>query len=209
MTSGTCVYCGHLRDLTRDHVPPRCLFSKPRPNDLVTVPCCHDCNRELSKHDEYFRIAVTTGIDRERFPRENADSVRAIQNLVRPASQLFARYLLRSYEPSLSRLTFDKHRIEIVLYRVTRGLFFHHNLVCLPSTIAFECCLLDATSQLHDEGQARVDRLGNHLTTIGSGVFRYAFEPFEPPDPFGSAWLMRFYDHKTFFCITASNHCSE
>src|SRR5271168_5407862 len=91
MSSGVCIYCGDARELTRDHVPPRCLFSKPRPNDLVTVPCCVACNRALSRHDEYFRIAMTTGIDREKFPKENAYSVRAINNLIRPASQGFAR----------------------------------------------------------------------------------------------------------------------
>ena len=40
---------------------------------------------------------------------------------------------------------------------------------------------------------------------VGGGVFRYAFEPFQPPEPFGAAWLLRFYDHKTFFCTTASD----
>src|ERR1700676_4159588 len=67
---GECIYCGETRQLTSDHVPPRCLFSKPRP-PLVTVPCCLDCNREFGKYDEYFRLAITTGINREAFPNES------------------------------------------------------------------------------------------------------------------------------------------
>src|SRR5713101_9098895 len=98
MKEGECAYCGKRRELTRDHVPPSCLFSKPRPSDLITVPCCGPCNGELSKHDEYFRIAITTGIDAIRFPKENLNSVRAINNLTRPSSQRFARMLLQSYE---------------------------------------------------------------------------------------------------------------
>jgi hypothetical protein len=35
---GEFVYCGKLGKLTTDYVPPRCLFSKPRPPP-VTVPC--------------------------------------------------------------------------------------------------------------------------------------------------------------------------
>lgn len=98
---GECLYCGELRELTSDHVPPRCLFSKPRPA-LVTVPCCRDCNREFGKYDEYFRLAITTGIDRQAFPKENADSVRAINNLTRPESQGFARRMLKDYLPNPS-----------------------------------------------------------------------------------------------------------
>jgi hypothetical protein len=29
--------------------------------------------------------------------------------------------------------------------------------------------------------------------------------PFLEPDPFGTAWLTQFYDHKTFFYVTASD----
>lgn len=206
MDFGECVYCGEQHELTRDHVPPRCLFSKPRPNDLVTVPCCEACNRELCKHDEYFRIAITTGIDREKFPKETADSVRAINSLIRPASQGFARLLLQNYEPNPSRLRYDAQRIEIALYRITRGLYFHHRKARVPGTIAFAFRLVDSSLKIGDVGRERIDRLGGRLTSIGQGVFRYGFEPFEPewPDPFGTVWLMRFYDHKTFFCITAS-----
>src|SRR5262245_822652 len=52
-----CVYCGKLRKLTRDHIPPKNLFPRPRPR-LITVPCCTPCNEEASKDDEYFRLMV-------------------------------------------------------------------------------------------------------------------------------------------------------
>jgi hypothetical protein len=202
---GECLYCGELRELTSDHVPPRCLFSKPRPA-LVTVPCCRDCNREFGKYDEYFRLAITTGIDREAFPKENADSVRAINNLNRPESQGFARRMLKDYLPNPSRLTIDKDRIEIVLYRITRGLFFHHRQVRMAGPIAFAFRMVDEQLKLNEGGRERINRLSESMTTVGPGVFRYSFESFLEPDPFGTAWLMRFYDHKTFFCVTASDN---
>src|SRR5213078_104682 len=54
---GECVYCGQVLWLTKDHVPPRCIFPPPLP-ELVTVPCCMHCNRSASKDDEYFRMMV-------------------------------------------------------------------------------------------------------------------------------------------------------
>jgi len=57
-TKPTCVYCGQTElKLTRDHVPPKCLFQRPRPK-LITVPACHACNDAFKLDDEYFRAAV-------------------------------------------------------------------------------------------------------------------------------------------------------
>jgi hypothetical protein len=203
-----CVYCGEHRELTSDHVPPRCLFSKPRP-PLVTVPCCLHCNREFGKYDEYFRLAITTGIDRQAFPKENADSVRAINNLNRSESQGFARRMLKDYLPNPSRLKIDKENIEIVLWRITRGLFFHHRQVRMAGPIAFAFRMVDENLKINESGQQRIDRLAGSMTMIGSRVFRYSFEPFLESDPLGTAWLMRFYDHKTFFCVTASDNAKN
>lgn len=50
-----CIYCGKREANERDHVPPKCFFVKPFPSDLITVPCCSQCNREYGKIDEYMR----------------------------------------------------------------------------------------------------------------------------------------------------------
>jgi 5-methylcytosine-specific restriction endonuclease McrA len=57
--SGTCVYCGETKPLSADHVPPKNLFDRPYPANLLTVPACVDCNGAFSKDDEDFRIALT------------------------------------------------------------------------------------------------------------------------------------------------------
>lgn len=205
MEQGECVYCGEWRELTRDHVPPRCLFSKPRPSNLVTVPCCVPCNRDVQKQDEYFRIAITTGIDAAKFPRENADSVRAIKSLSRPASLGFARKILQSYERNPAGLHIEFKRLEIVLHRIVRGLFYHHTNIRLPASISFGCCPIDGPLNIAPFGREMINRLEGTLKTIGDGKFRYAFEQDGLPDPFETSWLMRFYDNRTFFCVTASD----
>jgi hypothetical protein len=57
--SGTCYLCGVAGKLTRDHIPPKCLFPRPRPSNLLTLPCCHRCNNSASKDDEYLRLATS------------------------------------------------------------------------------------------------------------------------------------------------------
>lgn len=59
--------------LTREHVPPRCFFLKPRPSDLVVVPSCKKHNNDNSKDVEYMRniIVMMEGVNhvaRKMFP---------------------------------------------------------------------------------------------------------------------------------------------
>src|SRR5208283_2514674 len=55
---GECLYCGRVRPLTRDDVPPKNLFPKPRPSNLITVPSCQKCNQSFMLDDEYFRLVI-------------------------------------------------------------------------------------------------------------------------------------------------------
>src|SRR5207302_114049 len=56
--------CDSKSDLTRDHVPPKNLFRKPLPSNLITVSCCKSCNAIYSKAEEQLRIFVSAGINR-------------------------------------------------------------------------------------------------------------------------------------------------
>ena len=206
MKIGNCAYCGERRELTRDHIPPKCVFGSPRPSNLITVPSCRPCNHQLSKDDEYFRLVLTLGIDSAKFPKESSESVRAIKSLSRPESLGFAHKLQRNYMLHPARIAVDETRVKTVLHRITRGLFYHHKLERLPPTIRFECRLIDVTGDISALGREIITGLRGNLSTIGEGAFRYAcnFEPWRDPDPYGTTWLMQFYDHRTFFCMTAS-----
>jgi hypothetical protein len=39
-----------------DHVPPENLFERGQKANLVTVPCCYQCNNAASKEDQYFLV---------------------------------------------------------------------------------------------------------------------------------------------------------
>lgn len=60
-----CYLCGKeltKGEVTRDHVPPRGLFPRPLPSDLITVPCCKPCNNGKSREEEFFRLIATLGV---------------------------------------------------------------------------------------------------------------------------------------------------
>lgn len=60
-----CCYCGIKRATTKDHVPPKAIFTKPRPSDLITVPCCFECNNAASVSDEKFKAYLGMHIARQ------------------------------------------------------------------------------------------------------------------------------------------------
>jgi hypothetical protein len=201
---GECAYCGRVRELTRDHVPPQSLFCKPRPANLITVPACTPCNREYSKHDEYFHLAMVLDIDRNKFPKENAASVRVINNLSREESRGFALSLLQKIDPETRGLRVDKARIEIVLHRIVRGIFYHHKKTQLPRSVPFKFKMLGDSKEHAALLRESMNILAKDLRTIGGGVFRYAFAQSSLREGFDTVWLLKFYDHRAFLCSTSS-----
>ncbi len=197
-TTSKCCYCGDVNDITRDHVPPESLFSKPKPSNLITVPCCIRCNKEFSKNDEYFRLAIMTGMDPQKFPKENADSIRAINNLGRPESLGFASRLIRDYDRASGALRIEGHRIEIALHRIVRGLFYHRSALPLPADVQFRCLHADASL-----GDREIDLAFEEWNpvTIGNDIFRYDLFYFDF-SACQTIWLFEFYSFRRFICFT-------
>jgi hypothetical protein len=66
MDDEICCLCGLRLANTRDHLFPKCLFIPPRPTNLPTIPACKQCNQELSKDEEAFRVFVAAGMAHEK-----------------------------------------------------------------------------------------------------------------------------------------------
>jgi hypothetical protein len=154
--------------------------------------------------DEYFNFVVKLGINQNRFPKENADSVDKIKTLARPESLGFARYLLQKYQRSSSRLEVDRERVGIVLRRIVRGLFYRDIGMRLPEFVPFQFVSIEDQPRKAAELSFVIGSLATSLQTIGGGIFRYAFAQCAPPDPFVTAWLLTFYDHRRFLCFTSN-----
>ena len=53
-------YCCDNEAISKEHMPPKCIFSSPRPSNMITIPSCDKHNLEKSKDDEYFRWFIVT-----------------------------------------------------------------------------------------------------------------------------------------------------
>ncbi len=95
--------------------------------------------------DEHFNFMLKLGRDRNGFPTENADSVDSIYRLIRPNNVGWRSYLMQRYRPAFGGFLIDPERIEIVLRRIVRGLFYHGTGMRLPEFVPFK--FVSRTSQ--------------------------------------------------------------
>ena len=216
------MYCGHVGAITRDHIPPQNLFPSPRPSDLITVPSCQNCNKGFELDDEYFRLAIATGIDGLRFPKVLDLSIQAINKLQQPSKFKFAKSMLASfrkkpvYTPGglylghRGALEIDRARIVDTVRRVIRGLFFHH----LETRLRLETAVWVWSDWFVEDGDAdpefliSVKQVFEFLCTlplhvVGDGIFRYRYA-IDDEDQGGSAWWLSFYEHRNFIAGTSA-----
>lgn len=129
-STNRCFLCGATGNLTREHIPPKNLFPKPRPSNLHTVPCCEPCNNGGSKEDEYFRVAASCLINanptgKERFERVLESTVPSgrIKKEIADVSDLVEPVTLRTPTGDIEarRHGFDASMICRSLVRTTKG----------------------------------------------------------------------------------------
>lgn len=141
-----CVYCDEGEASTVDHIPPKCLFAKPRPSNLITVPCCEPCNSKFSPDDEYFRTAMAFRWDVSQHPSSGPIHAAALRSISRSVASKFSELFTKSVEsaPLITpsglylgeggRFECDMTRIYAVVARIVRGLHYKKTGVPLPQS---------------------------------------------------------------------------
>lgn len=200
----TCAYCGKKRFATRDHIPPRNIFPKPRSSDLITVPCCEKCRRGWSKDDEYFRNAILLQVS--AYDPHSPWEQKMLDSLSRPQSKGLLREHAREltgrqvtnengillpqfsvFEPILGRLN-------RVAERIIRGLFYHQKSYPVPKNYRVDAATLQdgigtAIEDLRDKLLAYEP---TSKCAKQQGDFAYCYwEMGDFKD--GTAWLAAFY----------------
>lgn len=220
MKVGQCVYCGEQKELTKDHVPPKCLFNKPKPNTLVTVPCCNDCNKDAQKDDEYFRNAIVMREDVFQNLEAKIAYQKVIASFINPEQLLFKNYFYKSIERKVvysnlglnlgTKYLFnaDLKRINNVIRRITKGLFYHHKKTRLSNNnmiFAFNQTELKNiyNNKDNDEIISFFEKFKKYPFSqeidIGKNIFKYRYLLFNDSNSV-SAWLFMFYN--TFFALS-------
>lgn len=208
---GMCAYCGKYGPLTRDHIPPISFFPKPRPSNLITVPCCEVCRAGWSDDDEYFRTAVVSSaeVSEHKHARKVNESV--LRALRKPSKQGFAKLIRDSlqlievttdsgiYLGKAGVLAIEKWRFDRVAERIIRGLFFHEKGRPVPNKY-------EVTNRL-SQGQAKqiLDGIPEakfiEPRVIGDYIFAYTYAP-TVEDPDSMVWLSYFYKRLLFVGFT-------
>lgn len=216
---GVCVYCGVEGPLTNDHIPPKCLFAKPRPNNLITVKSCSKCNLSMSNDDEYFKTMLSLRDINYEHPDAKAICPSVFRSLNKTSKKYFLKYILQNTKrvnlktkSGLNlgyRLAYnvDLKRLGMVVERIVRGLFVNETGGILPKEALVSVWNEDGLSfmgknhikELQDTIVTPVTK--NELHVIGTNTFTYQFA-LDSDKKWASAWILRFYEKTSFLAIT-------
>jgi len=143
-----CIFCRKNSADSKDHVFSRGLFppSLPVNYDGYTVPACSKCNKSFSLDEELFRNLITSlGLEESFYARELWDTKikKSVQRKPALAKTIFKRMeLVDFYTPDgiyvgkKTKMTIDKEikdRVDNVLTKYTKGLFYKHFESEIPS----------------------------------------------------------------------------
>ena len=208
-----CVYCRESPATTRDHVPPRCLFPDPKPSDLISVPCCAQCNGGFSMDDEYFRSRLL--LRKELFFDTNARA--AFDPVIRSLSNEHKRGFSSQFRQDFFGVdgrrnsnfcpgedpTYDVDvpRMERVVERIISGLFYDR----------FQCAVPAPHQVLAHELKGTItDAYGPGITAfllpinsgdVGDGKFHFIHSRKSDCER-GSVWILWFFRHIKFIGFT-------
>lgn len=206
-----CAYCGGSSELSRDHIPPKAIFPKPRPNDLISVPACRTCNGSFQGDDEYFAasLALCTGI--ERTPQGRRLVQTFLRSLKRPEAERFKSFLggtlrvvgqdkgLYGGVPGTLGQWIDANRLGRTTSRIVRGLFYHETRLRLPADYDVVSILLEQADDLTKLTMI-APLHGNTPVEAANGAFAYVWKA-AVDDPFSCTWLLVFYAEAATFLV--------
>jgi len=188
---------------THDHIPPENLFPEGMRRDLITVICCHTCNKAFSKLDEQFRVFVSTAINvsevgkkimrQKVFGRSLKESQKLKQQMARNVS---IGMVMTNLGPlTVPLITMDCDVLNGFLIRLTKGLLKK----CYPDIDYFG--LHFAVSQLSQFGA--IHPTFKEAAAIlkaderGDGIFRF-WHGIPQEQRTTGVWIYQFYDAVLF-----------
>jgi hypothetical protein len=210
---GTCTYCGQEKRLERDHVIPKTLFITLDP-DMVTVPCCSDCNRKKSLGDKDLRIFVNL----HRAGALHPDALIHVDRLLQrggPTAEWLGRSVQSARPADIKtnagiivgrgvEFPFNRQRMYATLRMIVRGLLHYETGVPpnpLTDVLAWEISPGDvpATLKVLEAYAPNVNK------SIGNQVAQWVgWTNFEDMTPNDTAWLLGFNGGVWFFALTGA-----
>ena len=192
----TCAICGEQAATTKDHIPPKGIFPRPRPSDLITVPACRLCNKASSGLDEVFKvfvgIAAGHGPEGERmFKDQTSKTLQHNRRLRAQIANTVQDLWLRSPEGVVlgrrSAVPLDSKAHDQTIEKMIRGLHFHHTGAVIADRA-------DIKVHWHDRLSQSLYEMSLSWATgvVGHGQFIYRYLT-HPEEPLTSLWILQFF----------------
>ncbi len=191
----------------REHIPPRSLFISA-PSNLITIPCCNECNEGTSKHDLDFKIFL--GIrEGHKKPEIWIDTLRTLnqsdirkkkkQTIIDRTSKL----VFQTREGWFGHMIpFKKYPITIVIKKIIRGLYWHLTHKYIPPTAEIAIKYLRQGEPVPPEIQKILNQYGQILSRGKDFRVQYTIAK---NHEFASMWKLSFYNEDCFIVIVASD----
>jgi hypothetical protein len=189
MISSLCVLCGKRKATTREHVPPRAIFAKPRPSDLITVPSCFKCNNESSITDESFKVHLGLHVWNDE------QALRTLNHNTKLRAEVASKMKLAKIVDAGNNILdevplglWDNEAHSITIEKCIRGLYFHHYDYILREDAKITTHYFNSlTPELIKVSESWA---GND---IGNGDFVYKYTSASKENIHMSVWLFQFF----------------
>ena len=207
-----CLFCKEPAN-TKDHIPPKNLFPRPRPA-LITVPACFDCNNGHSQDDAFFRNVLLNDDRIRNLPQANALVKAYERSLRRPQATGLAVSMLRNrirfplispqgiYQGEGTALQSDFKRERKVLTRIMKGLFYHEFRRAHPEKNSISVFSSNNMGHGKDVVNTVLEMISyikeENKKTIGNNIFSYGWAVTEDHSD-GTFWVLTFFKTVPFF----------
>lgn len=215
-----CVYCGTMENLTRDHAVPKSFFPEPRPSNLITVPSCRACNESFSLDEEYCLTKLVLRDDLSDHPNVPYLLTKIFRGFEKGKKGRFLLALRRDTKPvdaysdggiflgKRIGYTAKLERIERVVEKIIKSLFFHHQQKRIPADYKISVFYTRSLNPVIAV-QAQIKVILNMLASepsriLGDKVFSYKFRVLDD-DPLSSLWVMIFFGKVIFLGMVMPN----
>ena len=199
-----CTYCGQVKEVTDDHIPPKSIYKDPMPSCLPTVKSCAECNQGSSEDDEYFRDTVLKYHAVSGKPQAKKQLAAMYRAATIPQKRKYTDRTISAfiktdvmssggiYLGTVPAYRIERQRLESAVERYVRGLYRYDTKLRLPDDRHIKVIINPEV--LYRWRQQIEDLLaGARSKTIQEGVFWYSWQPLEDK-PETSFWLLVFYD---------------
>lgn len=201
-------YCCNENAISREHIPPKCLFLPPRPSNMITVSSCPKHNFAKSKDDEYFRWFISTACAEfsndaitllkgkvSRGLRRSPGLLRMImQGAIKEIDVYSKGGIWLDRRPGFK---YNKRRIVRVLKLICKGLYFYHSNKKVINSQKF---VLEFNPDLDENLKKAITTL--KLNAIGDGrVFSYRYYSKSENNIDRTMWFMLFYNSFLVNCL--------